>query len=159
MRADQVDAALPELRRLDAPLIVTLVNLADRAGSVADAIGRERVVLGFPGVGGVRTAAGVGYHQIRQQPTTIGRTDGREATLLRCLRAAGLPVAVVPDMRAWLATHTLFIAGTGAAILAAGGSEAVDGTGGAPPRWWPRSGRASACWRAAARGSRHWRWT
>lgn len=125
VRADQVDAALPELRRMDAPLIVTLVNLADRAGSVADAIGRERVVLGFPGVGGVRTAAGVGYHQIRRQPTTIGRAEGLEATLLRCLRAASLPVAVVPDMRAWLATHTLFIAGTGAAILAAGGSEAV----------------------------------
>ncbi len=35
------------------------------------------------------------------------------------------PVDVVPDMTAWPATHTVFIAGVSAAILEAGGSEAL----------------------------------
>ena len=43
--------------------------------------------------------------------------------MVKDLRAAGLRVEVVPDMRAWLATHAVFIAGVGAAILDAGGSD------------------------------------
>ncbi|HLS00873.1 MAG TPA: hypothetical protein VK054_02660, partial [Beutenbergiaceae bacterium] len=43
------------------------------------------------------------------------------------LREAGFDVDVVDDMDAWLATHTVFIAGVGAAILTAGGAAQLGG--------------------------------
>ncbi|MEO6881945.1 MAG: 2-dehydropantoate 2-reductase N-terminal domain-containing protein [Mycobacteriaceae bacterium] len=122
VRADQVDSALPVLAQIHAPVVVTLVNLADRADAVATTIGADRVVIGFAGVGGSRTAEGVTYQEIGQQATTIGRAGGREDGVVADLRATGLTVDVVADMTAWLATHTIFIAGVSAAILEAGGS-------------------------------------
>ncbi|MEO6790990.1 MAG: hypothetical protein ABI249_02720, partial [Ornithinibacter sp.] len=123
VRADQVDAALPVLARIEASLVVTLVNLADRADEVASTIGVDRTLLGFAGVGGTRTADGVAYQEVEQQATTIGGAEGREKDVVDDLRGAGLKVDVVPDMLPWLATHAVFIAGVGAAILEAGGSE------------------------------------
>lgn len=123
VRADQVDAALPVLAKINASVVVTLINLADRAEAAAAAIGAERTILGFAGVGGTRTAEGVSYQEVGQQATTIGTADGREQDVVDDLRGAGLKVDVVPDMIAWLATHAVFIAGVGAAILEAGGSE------------------------------------
>lgn len=123
VRADQVEAALPVLAEIQAPVVVTLVNLADRAAAVAASIGSDRVVLGFPGVGGIRTPDGVTYQEVERQATTIEVADGRENSVVNDLRGAGLGVEVVPDMRAWLATHVVFIAGVGAAILEAGGSD------------------------------------
>lgn len=123
VRADQVIAALPILATISAPVVVTLVNLADQTGVVAAAIGADRVVLGFAGVGGTRTPDGVTYRQVEQQATTIGAADGREKGVVADLRATGLNVGTVPDMPGWLATHAVFIAGVGAAILEAGGSE------------------------------------
>lgn len=66
VRADQVDAALPTLAEITAPVVVTLVNLAAGTDSVAKKIGADRVVFGFAGVGGIRTSAGVTYHEIDQ---------------------------------------------------------------------------------------------
>lgn len=123
VRADQVDTALPVIARISAPVVVTLVNLADQAGPVAATIGADRVVLGFAGVGGTRAPDGVTYRQVEQQPTTIGEAGGRETDVLEDLRATGLHVDTVPDMPSWLATHAVFIVGVGAAILEAGGSE------------------------------------
>lgn len=123
VRADQVDAALPVLAKIKASVVVTLVNLGDRAEAAAAAIGAERTILGFAGVGGTRTAEGVSYQEVEKQATTIGTADGREQDVIDDLRGAGLKVDVVPDMIAWLATHAVFIAGVGAAILEAGGSE------------------------------------
>lgn len=123
VRAEQVDAALPVLGRINASAVVTLINLADRTEAVAEAIGADRTILGFAGVGGTRTADGVSYQEVERQATTIGAADGREKDVVDDLRGAGLKVDIVPDMRAWLATHAVFIAGVGAAILEAGGSE------------------------------------
>ncbi len=125
VRADQVDTALPLLEQVPARLVVTLVNLAGDAAAVADRIGPERAVLGFSGVGGTRREDGVDYHQVRQQPTMIGRLSGREQSVVADLKDAGLPVDLVEEPTAWLATHAVFIAGIGAAILEAGGSQAL----------------------------------
>lgn len=125
VRADQAESALPTLAGMRAPLIITLVNLADDARAFAARLGADRVVLGFPGVGGTRTVDGVEYRQVAQQPTTLGAAGGREDPVAADLRAAGLSVEVVPDMPGWLATHTVFIAGVGAALLCAGGAQQV----------------------------------
>ena len=123
VRADQVTAALPLLVEVHTRVVVTLVNLTDDARAVATQIGMDRVVLGFPGVGGTRTTDGIEYHRIRQQPTTLGCAGGREQIVAQDLRAAGLNVELAADMEAWLATHTVFIAGVGAAILHSQGAE------------------------------------
>lgn len=123
VRADQVAAALPLVAELRTRVVVTLVNLADEARAVAVQIGMDRVVLGFPGVGGTRTTDGIEYRRIRQQPTTLGYAGGREQAVAEDLRAAGLDVELATDMEAWLATHTVFIAGVGAAILHSQGAD------------------------------------
>ena len=123
VRADQVGAALPTVAGTNAPVVVSLVNLAAETESVGARIGSDRIVYGFPGVGGTRTPAGVTYHEVDQQSTTIGRAGGRERGVVTELQATGLKVEVVADMVSWLATHAVFIAGIGAAILEAGGSE------------------------------------
>lgn len=125
VRGDQVPGALQVLDGVQAATVVTLVNLAGDARDVAGRIGRDRVVLGFPGVGGVRTVDGVAYQTVKQQPTTLGKNAGREDPVVTDLRGAGFAVDVVDDAPSWLATHAVFITGVGAAILAAGSSQAV----------------------------------
>ncbi|QGH69472.1 ketopantoate reductase family protein [Pseudactinotalea sp. HY158] len=125
VRGDQVVEALPVVQGVRATTVVTLVNLAGDALEVAERIGADRVVLGFPGVGGTRTDDAVTYQVVKQQPTTLGKYDGREEPVVADLHDAGFAVEVVDDAASWLATHAVFIAGAGAAILAAGSSQAV----------------------------------
>jgi 2-dehydropantoate 2-reductase len=125
VRADQVEGALELLAAIPAPVVVTLSNLAGQAEAVAARIGVERTIYGFPGVGGTCLPDGVHYVEIAQQPTTIGRAGGREASVADDLRRAGFAVTVVDDPLGWLATHAVFVVGVGAAILTAGGSAAV----------------------------------
>src|SRR5690625_4907555 len=127
VRTDHVKDALPLLAEIHTPVVVTLVNLTDGAADVAKTIGVDRVILGFPGVGGTRNVDGVTFRDIAQQPTTLGVTHGREHPVATTLREAGFDVDVVDDMDAWLATHTVFIAGVGAAILTAGGAAQLGG--------------------------------
>ena len=122
VRADQVTAALPLLADVTTSVVVTLTNFTDNVPTVAAELGLDRIVIGFPGVGGVRTEAGIEYRRIRQQPTMLGEAGGREQAVVEVLQTAGLDVDVVPDVEAWLATHTVFIAGVGAAILSASGA-------------------------------------
>lgn len=121
VRADQAEAALATVYDVDAPAVATLANLVGVTETAAQRIGRQRLVLGFPGVGGTRGADGVEYHQIARQPTTIEQCAGREKPMVEALRTAGLPVATVADMPSWLATHTVFVTGVGSAILAVDG--------------------------------------
>lgn len=123
VRADQVTAALPLVAEVRTPVVVTLVNLTDDVHTVATRIGMDRVIIGFPGVGGTPTKTGIEYRRVKQQPTMLGTAKGREQAVARVLRSAGFDVEVAADMEAWLATHTVFIAGAGAAILSAHGAE------------------------------------
>lgn len=125
VRADQVQDAMPALAEIRAETVVTLVNLAGDAEAVARQIGPDRVVLGFSGIGGTRSDDNITYHQIDQQATTLGKAGGREQPVADDLREAGFKVDVVQDAVSWLATHAVFIAGVGAAIVSAGSSEAV----------------------------------
>lgn len=122
---DKLAQALPVVAGIDAPTVVTLANLAAQAAQVVRAIGPERAVLGFPGVGGARSAAGVNYYEIPQQATMIGVCGDRHAAVAQDLAGAGFAVAVEKDPVAWLATHAVFIVGVGAAIIAAGGSDGL----------------------------------
>lgn len=125
VRGEQVAQALPLLAAVDASAVVTLANLGAQAADTVHRIGPERAVLGFPGVGGVWSDAGVQYHEIPQQATMVGAVGGRHGVVAEDLARAGFAVATEPDPVSWLATHAVFIVAVGAAIIAAGGSEAL----------------------------------
>jgi len=122
VRSDQVDQILPALAGLRASSVVMMQNNALGPAGVSDIVGRDRVLLGFPGVGGYRKNDGaIRYIEVPQQPTTLGRRHGREKMAEEVLRSAGFPVQTTADMDSWLKTHAVFIAAMGAAINSCGG--------------------------------------
>jgi len=84
-------------------------------------------LLGFPGAAGhrdghvvtVKVASG------RQQPTTFGELDGRTTPRLQeiveAFKSADFPVAISPNMDAWLKTHIAEVGPAANAIYLAGG--------------------------------------
>lgn len=117
VRRDQVDAILAALAGLNAGSIVMMQNIALELGAVGDMVGPDRVLFGFPGVGGYRRDDGViDYIEVPQQPTTLGRHQGREETAAAALKSAGFPVRTTADMDGWLKTHAVFIAGMCASL-------------------------------------------
>lgn len=122
VRSDQVEEILPALAGLRATSVVMMQNNALGRAGVGDIIGSGRVTLGFPGVGGYRNDDGaIEYIEIPQQPTTLGRSQGREKTAEAVFRSAGFPVTTTADMDGWLKSHAVFIAGVGASISSCGG--------------------------------------
>jgi 2-dehydropantoate 2-reductase len=118
VRQDQLAPALSELAETSRGMVVFLLNHFSGLARIRDLLGPDRVLFGFPGLGGSRAADGaIEYIQIRQQHTTLER-DGSVA---RMLREAGFAVDVCGDMDGWLKTHAVFVTATGAAILAAQG--------------------------------------
>lgn len=89
----------------------------------------QRVVSGFPAVGGIREGDVVRYITPRQVPTMLGEADGRVTPRLRQLAAlfkqAGFIVKLSPDMIVWLKTHAIMDIGIIAAVLMAGRKSAL----------------------------------
>ena len=126
VRRDQLASAVPELatnKRI--PTLFFMLNNPVGSTGLAEALGRDRVILGFPGVGGTREGHVVKYAMIKQQPTTIGEVDGRRTARLReisqAFRDAGLPASICDDMDAWLKIHAFFVTAMCGAIYLAGG--------------------------------------
>lgn len=93
------------------PSIMFFGNNAAGPGELTDALGSDRVLLGFPGAAGVVHDGAIRYLILsaREQPTTIGELDGgrsaRIQTMAKALQAAGFPVSISANMDAWLKTH------------------------------------------------------
>lgn len=126
VRRNQLGEALAALRAgVSSPNVLFLLNNAGGWQAMADALGKERVVLGFPCTGGMR-AQGVVTHLPLGAATTVGEIDGQESGRLQQLSAlmalAGLPVEICSDMDAWLKTHAAVIIPLAAAVYMAGGS-------------------------------------
>ena len=86
MRKNQVSAILPDLAaNQHSPSILFMNNNVAGPDEMVEALGKERVLLGFPGAAGhrdghvvtVKVTAG------RQQPTTFGELDGRTTPRLK----------------------------------------------------------------------------
>ena len=78
VRRDQVASVVPELtanHRI--PTLIFMLNNPIGSSDLAQALGRDRVLLGFPGAGGTRDGHLVRYAMIAQQPTTLGELDGQ----------------------------------------------------------------------------------
>jgi 2-dehydropantoate 2-reductase len=121
IRRDQVAEALPELRRIRATTIVSLIDLPLGIDELAGELGAERFVPAFPGVAGVLRSGGVvDYLEVDQQPTTVGRAP-RQRWATALFRSARFSTSVSSDMRAWLQTHAVFIAAFESAIVGSPG--------------------------------------
>jgi 2-dehydropantoate 2-reductase len=129
VQLQQVADVLPMLRsNTRIPTVLFLLNNAFGAEQFPAAIGGNRAVLGFPGIGGQREGNVITYYVLPQQPTTLGEVSGQLSPRLRGLaeliRTTGHAVALSSHMDAWLKTHAVFVSSLTAA-LATCGSDSV----------------------------------
>ena len=127
VRADQIDALLPELSaNRGVKTFLFMHNRAAGNAALAQAVGPERLLLGFPGAGGWLDGATVRYRLIPEQPTTLGEPDGslspRLLQVAKTLKEAGFPVALSRRMDDWLKTHAMLVTAIAGAIYLGNGS-------------------------------------
>jgi 2-dehydropantoate 2-reductase len=107
------------------PSVMFLGNNAAGPDEMIDSLGRERVVLGFPGAAGVPHDEAIRYVILdrREQATTIGELDGSESSRIKAiasaLQSAGFPISICSNMDAWLKTHVAEIVPTAGALYMA----------------------------------------
>ena len=99
VRRDQLEASMAALAaNSTVPTILFMLNNPLGTSRLVEAIRKDRVVLGFPGVGGTKEGHLVQYAMISQQPTTIGEVDGRRTPrleeLVHLFRASQLATRV-----------------------------------------------------------------
>ena len=125
VRRDQLASAVPKLKASSIPNLLFMLNNPTGAESLAEVLGRDRVLLGFPGAGGARDRHVIQYALIPQQPTTLGELDGQISSRLReiemALKTSGFPTRISRHMDAWLKAHAFFVTAVSGAIYLAGG--------------------------------------
>ena len=111
VRAQQLRAALSELRENESPVIVTMVNSTEPYGAWEALCGKGRVLPAFPGAGGGFDGGvlDAGFTPAFLQPTVIAGTDPRAFTLAAAFRRAGVPCRLVRDMHAWQICHLALV--------------------------------------------------
>ncbi len=93
------------------PSVMFFGNNAAGPEEWVESLGRDRVLLGFPGAAAVEAHGALSYviTSAREQPTTLGELDGSISPRIRAIAEvfseAGFPVAISKDMDAWLKTH------------------------------------------------------
>jgi 2-dehydropantoate 2-reductase len=134
VRTHQVDAVLDSIAGLDGDVLF-LLNWAAGPEPLGAAIGRERVLLGFPPAAGTMDGEVVRYRATspltRLVSMPIGEPDGRTTPrlerIVQTFRSAGINAKAEPRMDAWLKTHAAFEVPLGQAVHAAGGLDALAG--------------------------------
>ena len=127
VRADQIDDLLPDLAaNRGVKAFLFMHNRAAGNSALAQAVGPERLLLGFPGAGGWLDGSTVRYRLIPEQPTTLGEPDGRLSPRLRQIaeifEKAGFSVSLNRRMDDWLKTHAMLVTAIAGAIYLADGS-------------------------------------
>lgn len=129
VRKNQLDEVLPQLaanHRVRSYLF--MFNNASGPEDLMLKVGRERVLLGFPGAGGVLEGHVVRYAMLPTwlQPTTIGEVGGQRTeridALYEVLHNAGFSTLVNARMDAWLKTHIAVVSPVANALYLANGS-------------------------------------
>jgi 2-dehydropantoate 2-reductase len=123
VRREQISQALPALTAaVNVQRFVFMFNHANGSEFLFHAIGRKRVVLGFPGAGGSIEEGVDRYVDIPEQGTVIQSAAPEVASILR---HAGFPTKLVADMDAWLKRHAVMITAIGGAICEKDGNARV----------------------------------
>ena len=135
MQRAQVDEVLQILARNQTKNLVFVVNTAAGYDPWVEAVGSDRLMLGFPSAGGERRDGKVSYFigkgLLRAfQTTTFGEYGGeysgesggkktaRVLQLIRAFRHAGIPSVFCADMDAWQKTHVVMITSIANALYA-----------------------------------------
>ena len=125
-RYDLIITLLPKDRLLEvlpvlsahknAPVVLFLGNNAAGPGELASAVGRDRVLMGFPGAAGTRVANLVRFmdsYQGQRFPMTVGapypEAAHHLAPVIASFHQAGIPVTIEPLIGDWLKSHAAFI--------------------------------------------------
>ncbi len=117
VRKNQLSPVLPALAaNAHTPNVLFMMNNAAGPAEVVQALGAGRVLLGFPGVAGVREGAVVrcaGGRGMGTARVTVGELDGTLTPRLEQLGAAlgdaGILVRIEPNMDAWLKAHVALV--------------------------------------------------
>ena len=124
---NHVSEVLPILaENRQTPSVMFFGNNAAGPSEMIEALGCERVLLGFPGAAAVAGDQGIRYLIVpaSEQPTTIGELDvtrsPRVEAIANALDTAGFPVSICSNMDAWLRTHVAEISPTANALYMAG---------------------------------------
>lgn len=125
MQRTQVDSVLPILSQNRSPNIVFVVNTSAGYDKWVQAVGGERLMLGFPSAGGERIGGKVNYFVGKGlmrlfQTTTFGEYSGKKTErvdrLINTFRHAGIPSVFCDDMDAWQKTHIAMVTSIGNAL-------------------------------------------
>ena len=95
-----------------------MVNHANGSQEMFKALGRERVVLAFPGAAGSIEGGVVRYTEVSEQPTAV-ESNARDVVSL--FQESGFRVTCIADMDAWLRRHAVFVTAVAGALYEAGG--------------------------------------
>jgi 2-dehydropantoate 2-reductase len=126
VRKNQVKDVLEVIGKNNStPNILVMVNNPSGYSQWADAIGNQRLMVGFAGAGGtlengvVKYALAPGFFQ----PTTLAELNGRESTRLNeivsIFSQAGFPTTTSSNMDAWQKTHVAWVSPLANAIYLA----------------------------------------
>ena len=128
VRRNQLGDILPVLAaNKNTPNVLFMVNNAAGPGEMIEAIGHERVILGFPGAAGTRGKLIVRYTLLPGwlQPTTVGELNGKRTPRLDAIQSAFCKAGFVTrrshGIDAWLKTHAAIVSPLANAIYLAGG--------------------------------------
>ena len=113
VRKSQVKDLLPALAINPSPNVVFMINNPSGPAEYTDALGRERVMLGFVFGGGRREGSIIRAMIPKRGSTPFGEIDGtitpRLTRLVAILRQAGLHAVISRNMVDWQATHAALI--------------------------------------------------
>lgn len=137
LRSGQVTDALRQIAsRSSAKAVLVIGNNLEDLGAEAEAIGSERLVLGFGAFGGYREGAGIAYldGRTKEKPqdrnigaTTIGILGEASRPALEIVRealaSAGLPCRESTDISSYLICHAALVFPLAGAIFAAGNDQ------------------------------------
>lgn len=128
VRGNQVSSVLPVLAANKfTPNVLFMSNNAGGHEEIINVLGRDRVLLGFPGTGGTKEGHVIRYNIISKhvQKTTVGELDGLVTTRLRQIckefKRAGFHSEISSNIDAWLKTHVALVSPIANAIYMAGG--------------------------------------
>lgn len=127
VRKTQIETVIPALAaNTPAKNLLFMVNTTEPYANWAEAVGKERLMVGFPGAGGTITGPILTYAFTPSwlQQTTIGEVDGSNSERLTevasIFRAAEISTVTCGNMHAWQSTHVAMISPLGNAVLMAG---------------------------------------
>jgi 2-dehydropantoate 2-reductase len=129
VRKNQLIDALPTLAaNRHTPNVLLMLNNSSGPEATIAALGRERVLVGFPGAGGTREGNIVRATVLpgALQPTCLGELDGhsslRVKEIAKTFRSAGFPTVIRRNMDAWLKTHAALVSPIANAIYMKSGN-------------------------------------